>query len=296
MKLNTNSMRLLGLGLATAGVLGLAIGCAEETGSAMSGLGVNIPGMSSGQTQQAVQVGAKVLDRADLESPARQDEIGQSVAVAITNKYPLSTDQTVTDYVNLVGLTVASVSEKPDLNYCFGVLETDQVAAYSAPGGYIFITRGSLALCKDESELAGVLAHEVAHVSLNHGINAVKNAKETDILLAGAKTQSQAVANFSQIVDIGVDVVMVKGYSRAQESEADKEAVNYLMDAGYDPAGLERFLERMQSATGTSGGLMSTHPGTTERIAAVQKQIGANAGKGATLPERFAANVKPASP
>jgi predicted Zn-dependent protease len=293
MKFTTNNMRRMGWGLAIAGALGLVIGCVENTGSTMSGLGVNIPGMSSGQTQQAMQVGAKVLDRADLECPERQEEIGQSVAVAITNKYPLSTDQTVTDYVNLVGLTVASVSEKPDLNYCFGVLETDQVAAYSAPGGYIFITRGSLSLCKDEAELAGVLAHEVAHVSLNHGINAVKNAKETDILLAGAKTQSQAVANFGQLVDIGVDVVMVKGYSRAQESEADQEAVNYLIDAGYDPAGLERFLERMKSATGKSGGLMSTHPGTAERIAAVRRQIGASAGKGATLQARFDANVKP---
>lgn len=276
------------------------IGCVENsgnggggTGSALSSIGSAI-GINTADTQRAADaanLGAKVLDRVDLESPARQDQLGQSVAVAITNKYPLSTDPTVTDYVNLVGLTIASVSNNPELNYCFGVLETPTVGAYSAPGGYIFITRGALALCRDEAELAGVLAHEVAHVDHNHGINAVKNAKNTDILLTGAKTQDQAVAQFGELVDAGVDVVLVKGYSRGQESEADAQAVKYLIATGYDPAGLQRFLVRMQGATGSTGGLMSTHPGTADRIASVAKQAGPSAGKGATLAERFAANV-----
>lgn len=294
------TLALLG-GVATA----LTVGCVENSGtsgdggggtsSALSSIGSAI-GLNTGDTQraaQAAQVGAKVLDRVDLESPQRQDQIGQSVAVAIANKYPLSTDQTLTDYVNLVGLTVASVSNRPELNYCFGMLETPQVGAYSAPGGYIFITRGALALCRDEAELAGVLAHEVAHVALNHGIEAVKNAKNADILATGAKTQDQAIAQFGQLVDAGVDVVLVKGYSRGQESEADGEAVKLLIASGYDPAGLQRFLVRMQSATGTSGGLMSTHPGTADRIAALGRQVGASAGKGVTLADRFAANVKP---
>jgi predicted Zn-dependent protease len=293
-KMRSRTVTGLGLLAACAGATVLGIGCVENTGGAMSSIGSvlpGVPGVDSTKTQQAMQVGAKVLDRADLESPQRQEEIGQSVAVAITNRYPLSTDQTVNDYVNLVGLTIASVSRNPETNYCFGVLETPEVAAYSAPGGYIFITRGALSLCRDEAELAGVLAHEAAHVALNHGINAVKNAKDTDILLTGAKTQSEAVAQFGQLVDAAVDVTLVKGYSRAQESEADKEAVKYLIDSGYDPAGLRRFLERMQASTGTGGGLMSTHPGTPERIAAVSKQIGTHAG-GAALAERFAANVK----
>src|SRR4029079_19055889 len=111
----------------------------------------------------AAQLGAKGLDWADIQSQQRQDEIGQAIAVAITNRYPLSSDTQLTDYVNLVGLTVASVAPNADINYSFGVLDTPEVGAYSAPGGYIFITRGALGMLQDESELAGVLAHEVAH-------------------------------------------------------------------------------------------------------------------------------------
>jgi predicted Zn-dependent protease len=266
--------------------------------SMISSLVGSIPGMNSGKTQQALQfaqVGAKGMDYLDLNSPQRQDEIGQAVAVAITNRYPLSNDQNLTDYVNLVGLTVASVAPNSDINYCFGVLDTQEVGAYSAPGGYVFVTRGAIALCQDEAELAGVLAHEIAHVALHHGIDAVKAAKGTDTLLSAAKTADARAQAYGQFLDTAADTIIVKGYSRDQESKADAQAVKYLEAAGYDPAGLLRFLQHLQAATGSGGGvkqLMSTHPGTADRVTAVQRQVAANAGRGATLRERFATNVR----
>ena len=267
-------------------------------GGMLSSITSVIPGMGGSRADRAVeaaQLGAKGLDLMDLESQQRQDEIGQSVAVAITNKYPLSSDRALTDYVNLIGLTVASVSPNPDISYSFGVLDTPDVGAYSAPGGYVFITRGAIAMCQDESELAGVLAHEVAHVALNHGIEAVKQAKRTDLAVSAAKTYNSNVAAFGNLVDTAADAILVKGYSRAQESQADENAVKFLIAAGYDPNGLLRFLQRLQAEIGAGGGmkqLMSTHPGTAERVASVQHEIAGSNVTGVTLKERFAASVK----
>jgi predicted Zn-dependent protease len=244
---------------------------------------------------QLMQLGSKTADLMSLDSPKRQQEIGESVAIGITNRYPLASDQSLQDYVNLVGLTVASVAPNSDLDYAFGVLETPQVGAYSAPGGYIFITRGALNLVQDESELAGVLAHEIAHVAKNHGIEAVKQAKFADVVSTGAQAVSADARQYANQVEFGTDFVLVKGYSRTQESDADSLAVRYLAAAGYDPGGLLRFLQRLQSSTGAGGGmqqLMSTHPGTAERVASVGRQVASMNVRGVTLRDRFAANVR----
>jgi predicted Zn-dependent protease len=289
MKLNQSTALLAAGGLLLCTGL-LITGCGGAGGELIQSMTGAIPGMGDSRTQRILDTGAKAVDRMDLESPQRQDELGQSVAVAITNKYPLSTDEALNDYVNLVGLTVASVAPNANINYAFGVIETPEVAAYSAPGGYIFISRGALALAQDESELAGVLAHEVAHVALNHGMEALKASKNAQLAVSAAKINSDDAVRYGQFIDEAVDIFAVKPHSRAQESDADTQAVKYLKAAGYDPKGLLRFLQKMQAQSGSGGGLMSTHPGTPDRIAAVQRQAG-NA-TGATLKDRYAANVK----
>src|SRR3954453_1917106 len=111
-----------------------------------------VPGHGSGSGSRdadlrgVTELGKKWGELTDLDNPKRQDELGQSIAVAIANRYPVSKNRSLNKYVNLVGLTVASVSARPDLNYAFGVLETPEVGAYSTPGGYIFITQGALKL------------------------------------------------------------------------------------------------------------------------------------------------------
>lgn len=265
-------------------------GCGGPGGDLVQSMTGSIPGMNNSQTQSLVGTGAKLVDRADLESPQRQDAIGQSVAIGITNRYPLIVNEELNDYVSLVGLTVASVSKNPGINFTFGVLDTSDVAAYSTPGGYIFISRGALALVQDESELAGVLAHEVAHVALNHGMEAVKSNSNMQVLSSAIQAGNSQAAQWGQFIDGALDIAISKPYSRGQESGADAEAVKYLIAAGYDPKGLLRFLQKLQSQGSSGGGLMSTHPGTADRIAAVQRQAG-NA-TGAMLKERYAANVK----
>jgi predicted Zn-dependent protease len=279
--------------LAASGMMlctGLLIsGCGGAGGELIQSMTGAIPGMGDSRTQRILDTGSKTADLLDLGNAQRQEEIGQSVAIGITNKYPLSTDAALNDYVNLVGLTVASVSPDPSINYAFGVLETPEVAAYSAPGGYVFISRGALAMIEDESELAAVLAHEVAHVSLHHGIDALRRSKAASAGVSAVQINSNRAVQFGQLIDEAVNIAL-RPFGQPEEMAADAQAVKYLADAGYDPKGLLRFLQRLQTASTSGGGLMSTHPRTPDRIAAVQRQAG-NA-TGATLKERYAANVK----
>jgi predicted Zn-dependent protease len=220
-------------------------------------------------------------------SEADEDEMGRSVAIAATNRWPLYDNPAVTKYVTLVGLTLADASSRPDGNWVFGVLDTPEIGAYSGPNGYILVTRGALKAMQDESELAGVLAHEMSH-SLNHdGLNAVKNAKLTEAAVQGASATDRRAAAFNQLSDALANTVLKSGWNQGQETNADQSAVTLMTRAGYDPSGLPRFLQRMQEAKGGGGGRpFGTHPGTADRIARTTSQIG-SAKAGATNRDRF---------
>ena len=269
----------------------------------------NMGGNSSGShrgspddLRNLADLGKKAQELGDLDNPQRQQDLGQSIALVISNQYSVSKDRSVNEYVNLVGLTVASVCPRPELNFTFGVLETPEVGAYSAPGGCIFVTRGALNLMQDESELAGVLAHEVAHVVLNHGIEAVKQAKLKELSDTFVDKFGQKYAAYSEYTHAGTDFVLVKGYSQNQERDADSRAVTFLIRAKYDPRGFARFLERLdqqQSHAPANIGkqMFSTHPGTRERINNVTRQINqSKVNGGATLKGRFEANVRATPP
>ena len=219
--------------------------------------------------------------------------MGQSVAVAVTNNYGVVDDEALTRYVTLVGLTVAYATPRADEEFVFGVLDSDEVNAFSGPAGYILVTRGAIQQCQDESELAGILAHEIAHVVQQHGLEAVKHARRVQGATEVLQTE-ETFRRFGAAADQLIDVTLNKGYSRGQEEDADEAAVRYLIAAGYDPAGYQRYLQRMASGT-SSGGLqqlMSTHPGLGDRAAKVSNQI-RKAGNpaGATLATRFRQHV-----
>ena len=235
--------------------------------------------IQSGRT--AIQSGK--LDESD------EPKLGESFVCAITSQYPLSEDDALSRYVTLVGLTTASGIPRNNIPFSFGILETSTVNAYSGPGGYVLITRGALNKMEDEAELAGVLAHEMGHIVLHHGLTATKNALATE-----AGRQALASANpgsaFGQVADLS-NKLALKPWEQPQEFAADNEAIHYLVAAGYDPASYERFLGKLG---GGGGGLMSSHPATAERVAAVRKMVDdlAARGTGQTLKSRFAKTVK----
>ena len=275
----------------------VAAGCGGSGGAnpVAAGLGGIISSSVPGGNQivQGANVAGKGIELANVTFDAqKQREIGQSVAVGITNKYPLVSDSRLQDYVNLVGLTVASASANPELQYAFAVIDTPQVGAYSTPGGYVFVTRGALAIMKDESELAGVLAHEIAHVANNDGIESVKAAKGADFLATGLTTYQKDAQKFGNFTNTLLSEILTKPMSPGQESRADVQGARIAADAGYDPGGLSRFLQRMQSQRTSSGQVgLPTHPTNAERIAKLQSTVAGLNANGATLQERFAENV-----
>ncbi len=241
-----------------------------------------------GKAGQYIDAGSKMVSAAAL-GEAHEDGMGQTVAIAATNKYRVYDKPELTKYVNLVGLTVASASARPDGHWLFGVLDTPQIAAYSGPNGYIFVTRGAIAAMEDEAELAGVLAHEIAHVINKDGLNAVKTAEFSQAALdiANAEARTQA---FQKMGTALAKEVLEKGYSQSQETAADSQAVRLVMEAGYDPRGFVRFLKRMEEKQRSTMRAFSTHPGIADRIARSSAQIGAATG-GAALKERFEKNA-----
>lgn len=208
---------------------------------------------------------------------------GRDIAARILGKYPLLDDPKLQRYVNLVGRALALHSSRPELKFYFAVLNTDHINAYSTPGGYIFITRGALSNMRDESELAAVLGHEIAHITQKHIVNAL-NIRGTDTsALSGISrmiggSQDTARVAFSQAVDRAVKILFETGYQQADELTSDNEAVMLLAATEYDPVALSRYLKRISRLTETDHGQTGTstpmtHPPTSERMAAIKKQL-----------------------
>jgi predicted Zn-dependent protease len=224
--------------------------------------------------------------------------MGEAVALQVTNRYRIDPDTRLNQYVVLVGLTLASVSPRPDGNWYFAVVDGDQANAFSGPDGYVFITRAALRQMRDESELAGVLAHEMTHVLDHHGLNA---AKSRGFMSAGkefagtAAQQNAQLSQFTSSVNGLGDIVMNTGYDQPQENQADAGAVKLVAAAGYDPNGYLNFLTRVaqeQQRAGGHGGAFSTHPNAASRVAKVRQEIASMGSRGgAALRDRFERNV-----
>jgi predicted Zn-dependent protease len=268
-------------------------GCSSDGVGNLAG---DIVGKATGDSSLGSRTGRQTTAVINTTKALTIDEraekaMGESVVLALTNKYKLSADAKLTKYVSLVGLTVANASTAPDLEWTFGVLDTDEVNAFAGPGGFVMVTRGAIARMDDEAELAGVLAHEIAHVTQHHGLEAVKNSgKMKGLTELAAASVDQQMAQFMPLATEAVDTVAVKGYDRGQEHRADEEAVRLVVAAGYDPRGYERFVGKLQS----KGGLMSTHPGAADRAQRVSSQVRREAAvaRGATLKERFVASTR----
>jgi predicted Zn-dependent protease len=210
------------------------------------------------------------------QSLSEKDErdIGQTVTIKATNTYGLYEDPKLTQYVTLVCWTVASASPRPDRHYTIGILKPDNIVnAFSAPGGWVMLTHGLLLQIHSEAELAGVLAHEVSHVSNQDGLKAVKQAG----LLNGLSAAASSAANHRALASAtgaAFSEVVEKGYDKKQEFDADEGAVVVMTAAGYDPHEYLNLLMRLETEQQSgAGGIMSTHPGMPERVARVRKQI-----------------------
>ena len=259
-------------------------------------LNFNAGGGNNLDAGKLVEGGGKFIKASSLDK--RQEKaLGESVSLALTNQYGVSNDERLSEYVMFVGLAVASRTDREG-PWTFGVLDTPQVNAYSGPGGYIWVTRGAIQQMHDESELAGLLGHEIGHVLKEHGLQAARVAGQEQGLLTAAQG-TQYGAAFDSLSGKVVDVITKQGFTEPQEFEADAEAVKNAAAAGYDPNGLLHFLQRIRQQQKAGGAnLFSTHPGLDDRIKRIGDQISAagTGGHGAVLKERFEQNTAARSP
>ncbi len=219
-------------------------------------------------------------------SDADEIELGKGVSARILHETPELNNPNLWEYVSYIGATLAQVSPRGGLTYYFVILDSDEVNAFSVPGGFIFITRGAIEFCSNEAELAAILAHELGHVSMRHAVRSLDKAKYRfmmkDALAELDEQQPERAEAFKKLVEeltaIGDDFYAYtrNPYNQVMEKEADRESLIYLARAGYNPHAAITLLERFRDVFGDSktlGKCMSSHPTPSERISTMKADM-----------------------
>lgn len=241
-------------------------------------------GVITGAQAESIRKTATAVARSAEEfTPEQEYYIGRSVGAVVLSKYRPYDASQINQYVNVIGQTLAQASDLPVIfgGYHFLVLNSDEINAFATPSGLVFVTRGLLRCCRSEDALAAVLAHEIGHIQLRHGMDAIQKARVTEALTTiaaeGAKTfGSREVAELTNtfggtITDI-TNTMINKGYARSSEYEADRAAIALLRRVGYNPGGLTEMLTLMKRNLKAGGfDFAKTHPAPDDRIAELRK-------------------------
>jgi predicted Zn-dependent protease len=209
---------------------------------------------------------------------AEERQLGEQVSANLIAKYGVYQDKDVAKYVSLLGGVLAQQSSRPELKWTFIVLDTDGVNAFAAPGGLIHVTRGLLGLAKNESELAGVLGHEITHVTVKHTVRSIQKSKGISIgsdQVGGGSLKSAIIA---KMAEKAYHLILDGEFSREDENESDKVGVQLANKVGYAPGGLVAVLKKLDARNNgreDRNGLFASHPATKDRIAKVEQQIAA---------------------
>jgi predicted Zn-dependent protease len=210
--------------------------------------------------------------------------LGRAVAANILSTYKLYDNTAAVQYLNRIcqALVVNSDYPSPYKGYFVMILDSNEYNAFATPGGHIFITKRLAESAASEDMLAAVIAHELAHIVLRHGITIINESKFenemsalADMMAGMAASQSAEAAhasNFRDSISKNIDVLMKSGYSQTQEFEADFEAALMLVYAGYDPNALLDIFQILQRVRDSqNSGIFSTHPSPEHRIANLEK-------------------------
>lgn len=246
-------------------------------------------GKLSESDRQAIQKTSQAVSATFSEITEEQEYyIGRSVAALILDQYPAYDDPALTTYINTLGQAIVYSSDRPEIyaGYHFLVLDTEEVNALSAPGGFIFISKGLIRRCRNEEMLASILAHEIGHVCAKHGLQSIKKSRLADAFRVigqeaarryGPEELAQLTTAFEGALGDIVETLVVRGYDRKYEYEADQLAVKFDVVTGYSPKGLIDFLQTMvgESSAAAGKGWFKTHPSPEQRMGRVEKKVNA---------------------
>jgi predicted Zn-dependent protease len=221
-------------------------------------------------------------------TPEQEYYIGRAVAANILTTYKIDNKPALTAYVNRICNALVINSVRPEIfnGYHVNILDTDEINAFATPGGHIFLTRGLISFSvTSEDTLAAVIAHEISHIQLQHGLKAIKSNRRTQAVLSTVAAAGAAVtedSKFSEVMDSFngsindmVTTMVTNGYSRSQELDADSVAMSLMSLAGYEPSSLIEMLRVLeQNQSSHPGGFNKTHPTPAQRISNAQKTAG----------------------
>lgn len=212
--------------------------------------------------------------------PPTQEEVGMGnqYAQQVERELPIVRDPDVVRYINVLGDSIARVSDDRDLNWRFNVVDQDEINAFAVPGGHIYIYRGLIEKTTIMSELAGVLGHEIAHVTQRHSMQQMVKSQRANLGLTGlclfVPSACQGAAG--TLVQVGAQAGFAK-FSRDDESEADRFGVRYITRAGIDPRGMPSMFrilirERQRNPSGVDA-FFASHPIEETRVATTESEI-----------------------
>lgn len=219
----------------------------------------------------------------NMFSPQQDVEVGQQVSPDAERQLPMLNNARVDDYVDSLGRRLASNAPGEQFPYHFKVVNDPAINAFALPGGPIYINRGVIEAADNESQLAGVLAHEISHVALRHGTNQASKASAAQLPLAilggliGSDSTKSALAQLG--ASFAVNSILLK-YSRSAESQADIMGTQILYDSGYDPRAMGQFFEKIEAQQEGRGQVefFSNHPSPDNRIERVDEEVTALGG------------------
>jgi predicted Zn-dependent protease len=240
-------------------------------------------------TADAIGRSSEAIGRAAEDiTPEQEYYIGRAVGANILTNYRIwHGSPALTAYLNRICNTIVINSSRPEIynGYHVAILDSNEINAFATSGGHIFITRGLIACTDSEDSLAGVIAHEISHILLQHSIKAIKNSRVTQALLVTASSAAGVAAeglNLTELTDIFsesvgeiVTTMVENGYSQTQEFDADTRAMALMAAAGYEPSALISMLQVLEKTQGSHpGGFNKTHPTPARRITNAQLNVG----------------------
>ncbi len=213
-------------------------------------------------------------------SPQKEAEMGLSYSQQINAQLPIVRDPEVNAYMNRLGDSLAVLVDDQGRNWRFSIVDDPEINAFAVPGGYIYVNKGLIMKAQTLSQLAGVVGHEIAHVTQRHSVQQMEKGQKVGI---GATLACILQPSFCQngggdLLNLGATAIMAK-FSRGDEAEADQFGVKYVLRAGIDPRGLPEMFEIMLAARDAKGGgsssWLASHPIEEDRIAATRRAIAA---------------------
>ncbi len=213
-----------------------------------------------------------------LVGEQREISMGRDGAAQVAQSTGIVNDSALEAYVTGIGRKLAATSERPDLPWSFQVVDDPAVNAFALPGGFIYVTRGILANLETEAELAGVMGHEIGHVTARHSVTQISRQELQQLGLGVGAMLSKDIRDYQDLISGGLGLLNLK-YSRGDESQADALGFRYMSRGGWDPHALLKVFEMLATVSAGAGRVpewQSTHPAPENREGHIRRLLAAD--------------------